>query len=144
MQLQKALIALQVLDAGVVMGTEANQVLRQSDVLTQDALAARAEDLVVSVRAEDSASSRAALDQIDSLLAHRATLLDIEFRPRSLESALQQLPSPVDSRLRSRSVRGRSGARGSSSTAAFFSIATTSPSRTKSNSNRRPADRFCS
>ena len=94
MQLQKALIALPgVLDAGVVMGTEANkQVLRQSDLLTEEARAARAEDLIVSVRAETDATARAALDQVDALLTRRAAATASEYRPRSLESAISMLP----------------------------------------------------
>ncbi len=95
MQLQKALVGLPaVLDAGVVMGTEANkQVLQQSDLLTHDARAARAEDLIISVRAENDAASQAALDQVDSLLNRRAASVDTEFRPRSLEAAHQVLPA---------------------------------------------------
>lgn len=93
MQLQKALIALPaVLDAGVVMGTEANkQVLLQSDLLTEDARAARAEDLIVSVRAETDAAAQAALDQVDALLTRRAGSTESEYRPRSLESAVSML-----------------------------------------------------
>ncbi|MDE3088458.1 MAG: acyl-CoA synthetase FdrA [Chloroflexota bacterium] len=94
MQLQKALTMLPaVLDAGVVMGTEANkQVLQQSDLLTADAQAARAEDLLIAVRAESAAAAQAALDQVDALLARRAASVASEFRPRSLDSAAQRLP----------------------------------------------------
>lgn len=96
MQLQKALMALPaVLDAGVVMGTDANkQVLQQSQLLTEDARDARPEDLIISVRAESDAASQAALDQVTALLTRRAASTDTReaFHPRSLESALQLLP----------------------------------------------------
>ena len=95
MQLQKALVALPaVLDAGVVMGTDANkQVLEQSGLLTLDAQDAGAQDLVITVRAENDAASNAALGQVDALLARRARVEDADFRPRSLESAAQMLPA---------------------------------------------------
>ncbi len=94
MQLQKSLTALPgVLDAGVVMGTEANkQILRQSDLMSHAAQDARPEDLVIAVRAASAVASQAALDQIDALLARRARLVETEFRPRSIESAAQMLP----------------------------------------------------
>jgi FdrA protein len=94
MQLQKTLLALPaVLDAGVVMGTAANkQVLEQSALLTAGAQSARAEDLVITVRAENEAAAEAALAQVDRLLTRHATAADSAYRPRSLESAVQMLP----------------------------------------------------
>ena len=95
MQLQKSLMTLPaVLDAGVVMGTDANkQMLQQSDLLTQDAQDAHSQDLIISVRAESDAASKQALERVDSLLVRRIRADDAEFRPRSLESAAQMLPS---------------------------------------------------
>jgi len=94
MQLQRSLAALPgVLDAGVVMGTVANKdILAQSDLLTPEAQAATADDLVIVVRAEDEAAARAALGQVDELLTRRRGGVEQDYRPKSLESAVQMLP----------------------------------------------------
>ncbi len=106
MQLQRSLAALPgVLDAGVVMGTDANKdILAQSDLLTTEARSAVADDLVIVVRAEDAAAAQAALDQVDELLTRRRGGVDQEYRPKSLESAAQMLP---DARWVLVSVPGR-------------------------------------
>ncbi len=95
MQLQRSLANLPgVLDAGVVMGTDANKdILAQSGLLTPEAQTAVADDLVIVVRAEDAAVAEAALGQVDELLlTRRRGDFEQEFRPRSLESAVQMLP----------------------------------------------------
>jgi len=94
MQLQRSLAALPgVLDAGVVMGTDANKdILAQSDLLTPEVQAAVADDLVIVVRTEDAAAAQAALDQVDELLTRRRRGIEQEYRPRSLESAAQLMP----------------------------------------------------
>ncbi len=94
MQLQRSLAALPgVLDAGVVMGTDANKdVLAQSDLLTPEAQATVTDDLVIVVRAEDNAAAQAALDQVDELLTRRRGGVVQEYRPKSLESAAEMMP----------------------------------------------------
>ncbi len=95
MQLQRSLADLAgVLDAGVVMGTDANKdVLAQSDLLASEAQAAGADDLVIVVQAEDDTSARAALGRVDELLAaRRGRGVEQDYRPKSLESAAQMLP----------------------------------------------------
>jgi len=94
MQLQRSLAALPgVLDAGVMMGTDANKaVLAQSGLLTLEAQAALADDLVIVVRAENDAAAQAALGQVDELLTRRREAIVQEYRPRSLESAAQMMP----------------------------------------------------
>ncbi len=97
MQLQRSLAALpRVLDAGVVMGTDANKnVLAQSELLTPGAKAAAADDLVILVRAEDDAAAQAALAQVDELLTSRGRAdsgQHTAYRPKSIESALQMMP----------------------------------------------------
>jgi len=94
MQLQRSLAALAgVLDAGVVMGTDANKdVLAQSDLLTPEVRAAVADDLVIVIRAEDDAAAQAALGQVDKLLTRHRGGVEQEYRPRSLESAVQMIP----------------------------------------------------
>ncbi len=73
MQLQRSLVELAgVLDAGVVMGTEANKdILAQSGLLPAQAQAAGADDLVIVVKGEDGASARAAIEKVDELLTVR-------------------------------------------------------------------------
>lgn len=97
MQLQRALAALPgVLDAGVVMGTNANKdILAQIDLLPPEAQAAKADDLLIVIRAQDQASAQAALAQVDALLARRksATGQREAYRPQSLETAVQMMPA---------------------------------------------------
>lgn len=97
MQLQRALAALPgVEDAGVVMGTPANQdLLAQIDLLPPEAQAAKADDLLIVIRARDEASAQAALAQVDALLARRksATGQRQAYRPQSLETAVQMMPA---------------------------------------------------
>ena len=97
MQLQRSLAGLPgVLDAGVVMGTDANKgILTQSDLLTPEARVAVADDLIIVVRAEDDATAQAALGQVDELLTRRRGDVEQEFRPRSIESAVQMLPAAL-------------------------------------------------
>jgi len=94
MQLQRSLADLPgVLDAGVVMGTVANkEILAQSDLLTPEAQAAVADDLVIVVRADDDAAAQSALGQVDELLVRRRGGIEQEYLPKSLESAVQMVP----------------------------------------------------
>jgi len=94
MQLQRALAALpDVLDAGVVMGTDANkELLAQIDLCPPQARAAKPDDLVIVIRAQDDAAAQAALAQVDQLLTRRKSAVSQEYRPQSLESAARMLP----------------------------------------------------
>ena len=95
MQLQRSLVGLPgVLDAGVVMGTDANkEILAQSGLLSAQIQTAIADDLVIVVKGEDQASARAAIEQVDELLTvRRGTGVDEEYRPKSLETAVKMLP----------------------------------------------------
>jgi len=95
MQLQRELAALPgVLDAGVVMGTDANKdILIQSDLLTPEARAAAADDLIIVVKAENEATAADAVSQVDALLSQRQSSGAQEgYRPKSLPSAAQMLP----------------------------------------------------
>jgi len=95
MQLQRELAALPgVLDAGVVMGTDANKdILIQSDLLTPEAQAAAADDLIIVVKAEDEATAADAVSKVDELLSQRQSSTAQEgYRPKSLPSAAQMLP----------------------------------------------------
>jgi FdrA protein len=94
MQLQRSLSALPgVLDAGVVMGTEANQeLLAQTGLLTPESQAAVADDLVIVVKADTGAAAEAALAQVDELLTARRGGLEQDYCPRSLASAAEMNP----------------------------------------------------
>lgn len=95
MQLQRTLSDLPgVLDAGVVMGTDANkELLAQSGLLSASVEGAQADDLVIVVRARSRQAAEEALDQVDSLLARRRARPDHDYYPKSLESAAAMLPS---------------------------------------------------
>ncbi|MBM4423860.1 MAG: acyl-CoA synthetase FdrA [Chloroflexi bacterium] len=94
MQLQRALLGLPgVADAGVVMGTPANlELLDQSGLLTDENKKAGANDLLIVIKAESDSAAGDALKQVDSLLSRRRASVADEFRPKSLETAAQQLP----------------------------------------------------
>ncbi len=96
MQLQRSLADLPgVLDAGVVMGTSANlELLAQSGLLVDDIKTAKADDLVLVVKADQEKIARDALDQVDQLVAARRSrdTGDQDYLPKSLESAAEMLP----------------------------------------------------
>ena len=94
MRLQRALAGLPgVEDAGVVMATAANcELLEQSGLLTPTAKQASANDLLIVVRAADDDGAAKALGQVDELLARRTASAVSEFRPKSLDTAVKQLP----------------------------------------------------
>jgi FdrA protein len=93
MQLQRALLELPgVADAGVVMATPANCELLDQSGLLAEAPRAGPNDLLLVVRAETEALADAALAQVDTLLARRRSTASEAFRPKSLETAVRQLP----------------------------------------------------
>jgi FdrA protein len=94
MLLQRGLARLPgVEDAGVVMATSANcKLLEQSGLLTPAGKQASANDLLIAVRAADDEGAAKALAQVDELLARRRSAASPEFQPKSLETAVKQLP----------------------------------------------------
>lgn len=95
MQLQRALAALPgIEEAGAVMGTDANKdVLTQSGLTTQDVQRAKADDLIIVVRAESDTAAQTAIDQIDTLLIRRRSADGAaDYRPKTLEAATKMLP----------------------------------------------------
>lgn len=93
MQLQRGLAALPgVLDAGVVMATPANRELLAAAGLEAPEEAGPG-DLLIVVKAESEAAAGEALARVDSLLTVRRAGSGHGFRPRSLRTALQQLPA---------------------------------------------------
>ena len=95
MQLQRSLAEQPgIIDAGVVMGTNANkEVLAQSGMLVSEAEAAGANDLVIVVNGNDETSAQAALDKVDELVSsRRSSGGDQDYHPRSMETAAKMLP----------------------------------------------------
>ena len=94
MQLQRGLLELNgVLDAGVVMATQANRDLLAANNLLPESVSANPDDLLIVVKADDDASAEAAIGQVDELLTRRkSSSVQQDFRPRSLSAAVKQLP----------------------------------------------------
>lgn len=96
MQLQRSLAELpDVEDAGVVMGTAANlELLGQTGLLVDEVRSAKADDLVLVVKAVDAKTAQDALSRVDELVAARRSREGAgeDFLPRSLESADKTLP----------------------------------------------------
>src|SRR6266508_271708 len=94
MQLQRGLLGLPgVIDAGVVMATQANRDLLAANNLLPDSITANPDDLLIVVKANDDLSATDAMGQVDELLSRRrSTSVSQDFRPRSLSGAVKQLP----------------------------------------------------
>jgi FdrA protein len=94
MQLQRGLLDEDgVIDSGVVMATPANRDLLAANGLLPDSLQASADDMLIVVKAKDVAAAQGALSKVDALLARRGSSSGTEdFRPRSLDAAVRQLP----------------------------------------------------
>ncbi|HJQ14134.1 MAG TPA: acyl-CoA synthetase FdrA [Anaerolineales bacterium] len=93
MQLQRGLVGLPgILDAGVVMATPANCDLLAANNLLPQAITASPDDLLIVVKAEDDSSASDAINRVDALLAKKRSSVSQDFRPRSLSSAVKQLP----------------------------------------------------
>jgi len=96
MQLQRSLSEQPgILDAGVVMGTDANKdVLAQSNLLVDEVKGAGANDLIIVVNGEDESSAQVAIAKVDELVAARKSgNVDQEYRSKSLEAAVTRLPA---------------------------------------------------
>ena len=85
MQLQRGLIGLPgVMDAGVVMATQANRDLLAANNLLPESITANPDDLLIVVKANDDISATHAIGQVDELLSRRrSTSVSQDFRPRS-------------------------------------------------------------
>lgn len=111
MKLQQSLVDLPgVLDAGVIMATEANKdLLAQAGLLVTEVREAGVNDLVIVVKGESETAAKIALQRVDELIAaRRSEGISAEYRSQSLESAVRQLP---DAQWVLISVPGRYAAR---------------------------------
>jgi FdrA protein len=147
MQLQRGLLTLPgVLDAGAVMATPVNRELLEASGLSTN-VSAGTDDLLIVVSAQDQQSGEAALQQVDALLARRRASGEAELLPKSLEAAARLLPEAAWVLV---SVPGRFAAGVARDALALgknvflYSIATTSPSKTRWISNARRSGVACS
>ncbi len=94
MQLQRGLLGLTgVVDAGVVMATQANRDLLAANNLLPESIFANPDDLLIVVKAETEDFATEAFGKIDELLTRRkSSNSQQDFRPRSLSGAVKQLP----------------------------------------------------
>src|SRR5512138_3004057 len=93
MQLQRGLLGLDgVVDAGVIMATQANRELLASNNLLPESISTNPDDLLIVIKANDEASAQNALKQVDTLLTRHKSSDSLDFRPRSLSGAVKQLP----------------------------------------------------
>jgi FdrA protein len=94
MQLQRGLLGLSgVVDAGVVMATQANRDLLAANSLLPDSISANPDDLLIVVKANDDNSATDAMSKVEELLTRRkSSVVSQDFRPRSLSAAVKQLP----------------------------------------------------
>ncbi|MHB8133907.1 MAG: acyl-CoA synthetase FdrA [Anaerolineaceae bacterium] len=94
MQLQRSMSQLEgVQDAGVVMGTEENkEILAHIDLVNSEVNAAKPDDMVIVIRAENEAAALSAIEKVDELLTRKRSNVDQDYRPKSLEGAVDMLP----------------------------------------------------
>ncbi len=94
MQLQRTLAELPgVEDAGVIMGTESNkELLSHINLVSPEVTAAKPDDLVSVVRAKDEKTALDAIAQVEELLKKKKTASEADFKPKSIESAVESLP----------------------------------------------------
>lgn len=93
MQLQRGLLSLPgVLDAGVVMATQANRDLLAANNLLPESISANPDDLLIVVKADSEMPAVNAISKVDELLTERKVSTSQDFRPRSLSAAVRQLP----------------------------------------------------
>ena len=72
MQLQRGLLGLPgIVDAGVVMATQANRDLLAANNLLPESITANPDDLLIVVKADDDTSAVDAIGKVDELLARR-------------------------------------------------------------------------
>src|SRR6185436_16572595 len=82
-----------VVDAGVVMATQANRDLLAANNLLPESITTNPDDLLIVVKADDDSSAADAIGKVDELLARRKPSgVSQDFRPRSLNGAVKQLP----------------------------------------------------
>lgn len=93
-------------DAAVVMATDANKsILAEAGLLTGEANAATANDLVIAVKAESDEAAGEALDKVESLFARKAAEdQSAGFKPKTIRGALSSNP---DGNVAVISVAGR-------------------------------------
>jgi len=94
MKLQRSLADFEgILDTGVIMGTDSNKELLAHIGLTSPEIsAAKPDELVIALKADDLKSAEFALTKVDELLAARKGNQDQDYQPHSLETAAGMMP----------------------------------------------------
>jgi succinyl-CoA synthetase alpha subunit len=82
-------------DAAVVMATDANKsILDEAGMLTADALAASANDLVIAVKTDDDEVASKALGNVEAMFAKKAAEDEAsDFRPKTIRGAISTNPN---------------------------------------------------
>ena len=82
MQLQRGLLGLPgVIDAGVVMATQANRDLLAANSLLPDSISANPDDLLIVVKADAEDSATNAIGKVDELLARKKSPMPNSKKP---------------------------------------------------------------
>ncbi|MFX1292986.1 MAG: acyl-CoA synthetase FdrA [Promethearchaeota archaeon] len=82
-----------VLNAGIIMGTPTNKkFLRGLNLLTEEAREASPNDLVIAIETQDEESMVNALSEVDRLLTTRISKEEHKIVPKTLDSALRNMP----------------------------------------------------
>lgn len=81
-----------IIEAAVQMGTELNkEMLKRTGLLDEISANASADDMMISIRGENTEVVAAALEQIDVLLNQRGGGFGEEYRPKTIDSALKAM-----------------------------------------------------
>ncbi len=82
-----------ILDVGVIMGTESNkELLAHIGLVSPEISGAKPDELVIALKAADEKSAEFALSKVDELLAARKGSQDQDYQPHSLETASAMMP----------------------------------------------------
>lgn len=82
-----------ILDVGVIMGTESNkELLAHIGLVSPEISGAKPDELVIALKAADEKSAEFALSKVDELLAARKGNQDQDYQPHSLETAAGMMP----------------------------------------------------
>lgn len=94
MQAQRRLLELPgVIDATILLGTKANKaMLTERKLAFSDLDQVSSDDLIIVVSAQDEQTAANALDHVDEILTATDYIVDQELQPKSLKTAVHQMP----------------------------------------------------
>lgn len=80
-------------NVGVMMGSDTNkELLKQNDLLTDEAQSAAQNDLIISIQGKDDKAVQKAFSEVNNLLSKRRTTIQQEYLPKTVEAAARMLP----------------------------------------------------